>query len=500
MIIKKSFVTFLLISTVLFAQHAPEFFMETPIRHGISGAFNNPATIRSKQNSGAFYSFDLNNSQGKLHHPFSPASFQHYTFTAAGYKKIRNQTLFSGSFSYRQNFEVDRLFRHNSTLNGAIPVYMADSSAGDWHLNGIQWTVDIMKPLTEKFSGGLSVFYMVDEQYKQTFPKPDVKRSGYFLKSGLCYASPALELSGTLGIFELKEEINTVKYSLEQHLNPVFMLFRGYEDPIIYRGMTSYERLQIRQGLSLTAGVLFNILPASPLKTETMAEWSRGEAVDGGTNNIPQGNWTTRRFNSRLSWIIGDVNMLSPLLELDNHYIENEAEHPDFSVTLFQSNENILKGFAGVSLCVLDNHSFTAGLSLESFQVWREDTYHGIGLDVNSIMMGPSFSLSFIPPFLVETDIYFKFLTKTKKHSQIKTSPLREDTHVNQLTKDELWAMAAGNYYLESGAEIRLTKIRQTALTMTLNYRRLAEGNNEGDININRDVLSLTLTVMPYQK
>ena len=500
MIFKKYFMVILLISTILSAQTAPDFFKDTPVRHGLSGCFTNPAAMQSDQSSGALYSYNLENSQGELRHPFSPASFQYHTFTAAGFKKMKNQTLFSGSFSYRQNFDGNRLYMQNSSLNGMIPVYMADSCSGDWHLNGIQWTVDIMRPLTHKVSGGISVFYMVDEQYKQIFPKPGVKRSGYLVNSGLFYATPALRLSGTLGLFEFKEEMSTVKYSLEQHLNPVFMLFRGYEDPIVYRGMTSYERLQTRQGLSLTVGASFNLFPDSPFYMETMGEWSRGEAIDGGTNNIPQGNWLTRRVHSRFSWVMGETNLLSPLFQLDNHYVENEAEHPDFTVTLFRSNENVLNGFTGLSLQLSEKNSIAAGLAAELVQAWREDAFHGIGLKDNSMMLGPSLSFSLIPPVPFEADIYFKFLTETHGSSQIKISPYRDDISISQITRDEFWAMTAGNTYIESGAEIRLTKIRQTCLTMTVSYRWLAEKNNNGKINADRDLLSLSLTIIPYRK
>jgi|GEM_PF-6637838 len=500
MIFKIRFAALLLLSFSLYAQSAPEFFKDSPVRHGLTGSFNNPAAMHSGRSSGALYSYGFEGSQGDLHHPFSPKSFHYHTLTVSGYKKMKTQTLFSGSFSYRQNFEFDRLFRHNSSLNGMIPVYMADSSAGDWHLNGIQWTVDMMKPLTEKLSGGISVFYMVDEQFKQNFPKPGVKRSGYLVNSGLYYASPALKLSGTLGIFELKEEMSTVKYSLEQHLNPVFMLFRGYEDPIYYRGMTSYERLQTREGLSLSAGASFNLLHGSPFHTETMAEWSRGEAVDGGINNIPQGNWITRRINSRFSWIIGESNTLYPLLEMENRYIENEAEHPDFPVILFKSNENVLQGFAGLSLRFSENNSVMAGLSMEHLQVWREDAFHGIGLEDKNTMLGPSLSLSLIPSASLETDLYFKLLTEVSGKSNIKTSPYREDKPVNTVTADEFWAMTAENFFLESGAEFRLAKVWGTGLAMTVKYRWLAERIDDWKINASRDLLSLTLTIIPSMK
>jgi hypothetical protein len=499
MIFNKYFGLFLLTITTLYAQSAPEFFKDTSVRHGLNADFNNPAAIQSLQRAGASYGYDFERTHGNLRHPFAPASIQNHTFTAAGYKVMRNKTLFSGSFSYRQNFEGNRLFRHNSSLNGMLPVYMADSSSGDWHLNGIQWTVDIMKPLTEKLSGGFSVFYMVDEQYKQTFPKPGVKRSGYLVKSGLFYSSPALKLSSTLGVFELKEEMSTVKYSLEQNLNPVFMLFRGYEDPIIYRGMTSYERLQSRQGLTLTTGVSFNFLPRSPLLSEVMAEWSRGKAVDGGTDNLPQGDWITRRVNSRLSWTVGETNRIAPLIKLYNHHLVNEAEHPDFPVPLFKSEENIFQGFAGLSLRIFEKNTVIAGLSMENLQVWREDAYNGIGLENNSTKTGPSLTVSVAPPMSFEADLYVMYLKETNENSQIKVSLYREDKTINPLTNEEFWAMTAGDNYIEAGAEIRLKKVWQNGLIMKVNYRLLADRNGR-EATASRDCFALTLTIIPHLK
>ncbi len=500
MIFKKTLPLILLMAGFLFGQSAPEFFKKTPVRHALKIFYNNSAALQTEKNTGSWYRYGFENASGSLHHPMAPASTQYHSVTAAGYKKLGNQTLFSGTFTYRQHLEFDRLFRQNSTLNGMIPVYMADSSAGDWHLNGIQWTVDVKKPLTERLSGGLSIFYMVDEQYKQNFPKPGVKRSGYHVNGGLFYDSPAFDLSGSLGIFEFKEEMKTVKYSLEQHLSPVFMLFRGFGDPIYYRGQTSYERLQTRQGFSISAGISFNLLPGSPLKTESTAEWSRGEAVDGGTNNIPQGDWVTQRLISRFSWVIGEKHTLSPVLEFENHYAVNEADHPDFPLTLYQSQEDFLQGFGGVSLKLSTENTLQAGVAMERIDAWREDVFNGIGLEGKKIMLGPALSFTFSPPVPFEAEMYLKCLTEVSKTSRIKTSSTRGEMPVNRLTEDELWALTTGNFILETGTEIRSLEARWANLSLDVNYRWTADINDNRSVNTCRSLVYLSLTFIPHDK
>ncbi|RKY51260.1 MAG: hypothetical protein DRP86_01920, partial [Candidatus Neomarinimicrobiota bacterium] len=265
-----------------------EYFKGSPVIHATYMEFANPASLVAPAPNGSWYRYGFNNISGSIHHPFESGAATYHTLTAAGYKTLTNKTLFSGTFSYRENREYDRLFRHNSTLNGQIPVYLADSTAGDWHMSGIQWTLDVQQPLSESLSGGLGLTYLVDEHIKQNFPKPGVKRNGYELTSGILYRSGRQAMSLSAALFEFKEEIETVKYSLEQNLTPVFMLFRGFNHPVYYRGQTSYERLQTRQGFSVSAGIETTLPARTTLKGEVTAEWSRGEAEDEGTDAIPQ--------------------------------------------------------------------------------------------------------------------------------------------------------------------------------------------------------------------
>jgi hypothetical protein len=498
MIFRKSILPVLLLYGFLYAQAPSAFFKEIPVYHALNTTYNNPATLKVEETSGAWYRYGFENGSGSLHHPLTAESFQYHSITAAGYKEMRNGTLFSGTFTYRQNFEFDRLFRQNTTLNGMIPVYMADSSAGDWHLNGIQWTVDVKKTLTDKVSAGLSVFYMVDEQYKQNFPKPGVKRNGFDITAGLFYSLSSLELSSSLSIFEFKEEMKTVKYSLEQNLNPVFMIFRGYDDPIYYRGQTSYERLQTRRGFSLSAGTSFNPLADSPFSLQTRAEWSRGEAADGGINDIPQGDWATHRLNGRFSWIIGENRRLFPKINFDGSYIANDATHPDFPVTLFQSKEERYNVFGGLSVRLSSEKILTAGLFIEGCQIWREDSFHGIGLEGKKVMGGPAFFLTMNLPVPFITDIYVKSLTEISTTSRIMTSPYRSHHPVNALTQDELWSMTTGDFVLESGALIRALKTKWVNMSLDVNYRWLADMNDDRSVNANRGFLYLTFTVFPH--
>lgn len=479
----------------LLAASPADYFKQSPVLHATGMEFHNPAALTTPVRNGAWYRYGLDNITGSIHHPFSAASATYHTFTAAGHKTLNNNTLFAGTFSYRENREYDRFFRHNSTLNGLIPVYLADSTAGDWHLSGIQWTLDVQKPFSEKVSGGVSLYYMVDEQVKQNFPKPGVKRNGYEVTSGFLYHSGQNKISLSASLFEFKEEIETVKYSLEQNLTPVFMLFRGFDDPVYYRGQTSYDRLQTRQGFSVSAGLSSTLLPGSLLKGEITAEWSRGDAEDEGTDAIPQGSWTTRRLIWETTAKLAHNRFFSPVLLLNGNMVTSEATHPDFPLTLYQGTMAEFSAFAG--LAAGDQNCLTAGVAFEGFQSWREDTFHGRGLQGEKFMAGPELRVEMEQKANMTSQFYGAALREISSISRLRQSHYQTTDVAPTLVEDELWAMTAGNTRLKSGAIICLNGLSRFTACLDFSYNWLADIHENRSVNARREQLMIKLTLTP---
>jgi len=469
-----------------------EYFKGSPVVHATIRKFTNPASLVPTDPNGSWYRYGLTNISGSIHHPFEPDAATFHTITAAGYKTLKDKTLFSGTFSYRENREYDRLFRHNSTLNGGIPIYLADSSAGDWHMSGIQWTLEIQKPLSESLSGGLGLTYLVDEQIKQNFPKPGVKRNGYELASGLLYHSGKQSLSLAAAFFEFKEEIETVKYSLEQNLSPVFMLYRGFNQPVYYRGQTSYERLQTRRGISVSTGMETTFPPGSSLKGEVSAEWSRGETEDEGTDAIPQGSWTTRRINGYFAFQILPKSFISPVLSAEGQTVLSEATHPDFPITLYEGILTEMTAFAGITLGKVS--FLTAGVCLEGFETWREDAFHGRGLYGKQLMMGPKLQVQKEPASEFSSGFYVAALKEISGESRLEQ---RFYTIPPAFLEDERWAMTAANTLVKAGSSIETNILPRLRVRLNASYAWRADWEDHNTIHARRDQFLLKITLIP---
>lgn len=483
---------FMGLSTGLSSTSPVEYFKGSPVVHATSREFNNPASLVTSDPNGSWYRYGLTNISGSIHHPFEPDAATFHTITAAGYKALKDGTLFSGTFSYRENREYDRLFRHNSTLNAGIPIYLADSTTGDWHMSGIQWTLDIQKPLSESLSGGLGLTYLVDEQIKQNFPKPGVKRNGYELISGLYYHSEKQALSLAASLFEFKEEIETVKYSLEQNLTPVFMLYRGFSQPVFYRGQTSYERLQTRQGFSLSAGMKTTLPAESSLKGEVSAEWSQGEAEDEGTDAIPQGSWTTRRINWDFAVQMHQSSFVSPVLSAEGHTVMSEATHPDFPLTLYEGNLTEVTAFAGINLGYTS--FLTAGVNLEGFETWREDSFHGRGLYGKQLMMGPKLQVQKDPASGLVSCFYVAALKEVSGESRLEQ---KFYSIPPAFLEDEAWAMTAGNTLVKAGSSVETNILPRFSVRLDASYAWLADWDDHHTIHARRDQFLVKMTLIP---
>ncbi|MDD3806690.1 MAG: hypothetical protein PHE86_01465 [Candidatus Marinimicrobia bacterium] len=472
-----------------------EYFTNSPVIHGIELAFNNPASIVVNVPEGSWYRYGLENISGSIHHPLDFRSATYHTITAAGHKTLKNKTLFSGTFSYRENREYNRPFRHNSTLNGLIPIYLGDSTLGHWNLSGIQGSLDIQKPLSENVMGGLNITYFVDEQIKQSFPKPGVKRNGFEIMPGIVYNNKNYTMSLAGSFFEFKEEIETVKYSLDQNLQPVFMLYRGFGNPIYYRGQTSYERLQTRWGFDISAGFETNPLAHSTFKGEIITEWSQGDAEDEGIDAIPQGEWTTQRVLWEVNAMMAKNKVISPTLFAEGNISISEATHPDFPITLYQGTISDFSVFAGFAMG--EKKPVIAGIALDGFIMWREDSFIGRGLYAEQYFAGPKLHVNMNQTRPVTSNFYLLTLREISSESELKLIHEMPDDLSNMLLNDELWAMTAGNTLIETGTDICLHKFSGFDLQLDVTYTWLADMEDFQTVHAHRDRFLFKITIFP---
>jgi hypothetical protein len=95
-----------------------------------------------------------------------------------------------------------------------------------------------------KIYSGTTVFYNVDEAYKTIFPKPQVKHRDIMLTHGFAIKPVKQILLGLTALyFDFQENLETSQYNQDQTKTPIFYKIRGLDNPLVFKGETSEERL-----------------------------------------------------------------------------------------------------------------------------------------------------------------------------------------------------------------------------------------------------------------
>ncbi|MCK4813136.1 MAG: hypothetical protein KAT14_04285, partial [Candidatus Marinimicrobia bacterium] len=142
----------------------------------------NPAYLSPETQPFAYaFSYQLNNAGGNYRLPFTPESKTYQNISVTAFQNMQNEITFAVRFAYRYEQRKNKLWLHNAENNLNIPFYFADSSIGDFTLNGIDWNIIFSYPLTQHIRIAVDVFYNVDEQFKSVFPKPNIKRNDLHL-------------------------------------------------------------------------------------------------------------------------------------------------------------------------------------------------------------------------------------------------------------------------------------------------------------------------------
>lgn len=272
--------------------------------------------------------------EGNYHHPFSPElqNDQHY-FTRTIYPLSEND-LFKGYFAYRRRKDGSVLWAHQSRNVGKMPFMLADSSRGDFTLNGLYWGAEWAHRFNPDFYGGISFAYNVDQRLKEIFPKPLNKHRDIYLNVGLQYNLKDVKLGLNYRYIDEQEKVDIRKYNLDQDLTPLLYKFRYSDLPVILRGKTSEERQIDLQGHQ--AGLQFSyqwynwaILTNAGYRTD------EGKVVDGGSRKDEQGmlnsdQWFARMllqyqhkgFTGYVNYAFEDIDLL--------------AKHPMFDLTILK--------------------------------------------------------------------------------------------------------------------------------------------------------------------
>ena len=112
----------------------------------------------------------MNNQSGDYKRPLDPLAKFYHNIEASAYQRMNNGIVFAGRFAYRNEQRKNQMWLHNAESNIDVPFYFADSTTGDFNLNGIDWNIIFVYPLSEVTHLGVDLFYNVDEQFKSFSP------------------------------------------------------------------------------------------------------------------------------------------------------------------------------------------------------------------------------------------------------------------------------------------------------------------------------------------
>ncbi|GAB4365766.1 MAG: hypothetical protein Kow0042_05200 [Calditrichia bacterium] len=272
----------------------------------------------------------LNYESGDYRLPFAPniANDQRYSLRLV--KPLTENDLFKGYFGYHRSVDQAVLWVHQTRLRENNPFILADSSTGDFVLNGLFWAGEWAHRLQPNLQTGIGIYYNVDQRLKQTFPKPENNHRDVHFRVGVQYTwrDWGLGLSGCY--FDEQEKVIITQYNLDQNLTPVLYKFRYSDLPVIFLGKTSEERQIDFAGIAVGGQLKRQIGDKFRVMGDFQYTTSEGKVRDGGSQPQPQGEFDGSQFTAQL---LGDYRN-SPNTEWRLSYTlvyrKRNAYHPEF--------------------------------------------------------------------------------------------------------------------------------------------------------------------------
>jgi len=336
--------------------------------------------FRDDSTSTVRYSLQSGSTDGDFRRVLDPGQINDSYWTASGSKRLGEKSLFYGSFSYRFQTAADKTWSHNRQPYSGLPFVFADSSTGDWELNGLMWNVDISREfIRDRVYGGISVFYNVDEEYQDIFPRPKGNHRDMFINTGIgVVSSNDSRLGFMLKYYNIQESLATSKYSLDQEKTPIFYKLRGLDTPLIFRGQTSEERLYYVDGMAISIdGTVRNFIVS---KIDFSANYGTSAAnnVDGGAYPIEQGRWEDEYASYAVALTMSPARKTDIILYSGGLQRFQTAMHPDLQLEIYNETERRLSGGIILNFGSTSEWLLSPSAEITSQMLKREDTFNGI--------------------------------------------------------------------------------------------------------------------------
>lgn len=317
---------------------------------------------------------------GDFHRVLDPGRISDTYWTAWGSKRLGGTNLFSGSFSYRLSRAAEKFWSQNRQPYSGLPFVLADSSCGDWELNGLMWQVEISRVLLKDWLyGGVAVFYNVDEEYQNIFPRPRGNHRDIVMDAGIGAAQAERWRIGiTLKYYNFQESLKTSGYSLDQEKTPIFYKVRGLDMPLVFRGQTSEERLYSIAGTALSVDGMVHNFRSLTIDFAANLGTSIADNVDGGAYPIEQGSWDDEYASYVLALTARSGLNVQIVFFSSGFYRFQSANHPDLRQGIYHETVRRLSGGIGLNLGSAAGWRVAPALEMTSKLLKREDSFNGI--------------------------------------------------------------------------------------------------------------------------
>ncbi len=293
---------------------------------------DNPASLFEDESKKSIWMGAVSNHlSGDYHLPFDPQEINSYNYFARTIYPLSENDIFKGTFTYRHQNDKQVLWMHQNRRLEENPYLLADSTSGDFVLNGILWSAEWAHRYKNRILFGLGVIYNVDQRLKQVFPKPLNKHRDMIFKSGLQFSLDKWKIGLSYHYIDEQEKVEIRKYNLEQNLTPTLFKFRFSDLPVILRGRTSEERVTTYQahaiGFELSKKItFFNLI------THMRYISAKSNTMDGGTRAQNEGSYDKNEFLGALKI---SYNLIKTKYFISYNYYNRflSAYHPDFGFT-----------------------------------------------------------------------------------------------------------------------------------------------------------------------
>lgn len=381
----------------------------------------------SLSNNPAFLQFDdtdellhikstIESASGKFKTTFEPEISNLSSITFSGKKSLGNSQIFKGSFSFLKDERKNWNWIFSKNYRNGNLFLLADSSSGYSRFNAIAMEASYFNKLTDKFSLGVNLNYLVDEGLKTVSPRPTSNHRDISIRIGTGYEfSENLVSAVSLSLGDYLEEISYKEDEGSVLKEISLMKFRGFDHPVIVKKKTE-TRVVYENTYDFNFDLFYSLHPSINAGININSGILHSTSKEDFINPKSQG-YFQRKYNSQLLTI-----NYKPMFEFEtqlillNYNSNFWLRHPDFKVML-SDNSMIDQGALFKINYHLSASSINLNFGIQRFLTSFDDYYSNVFSKVKSIsyLVGIGFESQIFQKVNFKTSYSFRRYSPSEK-------------------------------------------------------------------------------------